>query len=691
MAEREYDVVLLSDLRYPGGNSASLAEEVKAQAAAGYTTALMHVPAPHALSLRCFNRKLAHCLHAGLADLVPDDARVRARALVIRQPRVFDGEPAVSPRIDAQATVLVANQPPHDGLRPSARPYYDVRTVRDRAAALFGQVRWAPIARPVRTALERCGVELDLLEHDWVNIVDPAEWDAGTTGFVADRPVIGRHSRDHASKWPVDAADILGAYPDDPGVRVEVLGGAGPAVRALGRLPANWTVHPFGAMTPQRFLRRIDFFVYHHHPGWIEAFGRTIIEAMASGRPALLPPHFEAVFGDAARYGPPSDTRAIVEALYADPAAYAAVAAGGRDFVASRFGPGVHAERLRALIGAPSGTPAAAPRAPSRRVLLVAAGAGESAEDGRRGRGAARGGRAGAAVLRAGSAGGRACGNAGRDAARGRGARSAHRRRRAPSRRRGGDRRRRGGEDRGSRVDRRERRRAGGPMSDELAAVRDALRAERARSRTLERELRSLRTSASFRLGHSLVIVTRAVGGVRPGRGFLRRLLTVVRGSGGEQDRPAGGGTVMFVAWGADPDRLERLVSRVERLRAVLVDLEPVFLLDATEIDPILRTGHRVEHVTGLDEWRRHRPAHTWGRYVVDRVAEAMAEHRPRAVVVVESGTAPGAIEQGVLDAVILPSLGGSEDNLLVPGGSGTPRTLVLELLEQELARGDRP
>jgi len=28
----DYDVVLLSDLRYPGGNSASLVEEIKAQA-----------------------------------------------------------------------------------------------------------------------------------------------------------------------------------------------------------------------------------------------------------------------------------------------------------------------------------------------------------------------------------------------------------------------------------------------------------------------------------------------------------------------------------------------------------------------------------------------------------------------------------------------------------------------------------
>jgi glycosyltransferase involved in cell wall biosynthesis len=343
---REYDVVLMSDLRYPGGSSASLAEEIKAQAAAGYTTALMHVPAAHMQSPRAFNRGIARCLHAGLADLVPADREVTTRVLIVRQPQVLAEELPVWPRIRAGVTVLVVNQPPVDAFRT----YYDVAAVRERAAELFGSVLWAPIGPAVRDAL--AGAPVELRTEDWVNVLDPAEWRSDRSRFRADRPVIGRHSRGDAPKWPAAAADILAAYPDDPAVRVRVLGGAGPALRLLGRRPANWEVLPFGALPPAEFLAGIDFFVYFHHPGWIEAFGRSAIEAMASGAPAIVPPRFEALLGDAALYRRPAEVRETVEGLYRDPAAYREASERGRAFVDERFGAAAHVRRLRGLIDA---------------------------------------------------------------------------------------------------------------------------------------------------------------------------------------------------------------------------------------------------------------------------------------------------------------------------------------------------
>ena len=40
--------------------------------------------------------------------------------------------------------------------------------------------------------------------------------------------------------------------------------------------------------SPREFLRTLDFFVYFHDPDWVEAFGRTILEAMASGVPVIV-------------------------------------------------------------------------------------------------------------------------------------------------------------------------------------------------------------------------------------------------------------------------------------------------------------------------------------------------------------------------------------------------------------------
>ena len=43
----QYDIVLLSDFRFPGGTSSAIAEEIKANAAAGYRTALVQIEAPN--------------------------------------------------------------------------------------------------------------------------------------------------------------------------------------------------------------------------------------------------------------------------------------------------------------------------------------------------------------------------------------------------------------------------------------------------------------------------------------------------------------------------------------------------------------------------------------------------------------------------------------------------------------------
>ena len=177
-----------------------------------------------------------------------------------------------------------------DGL---GQPSYDWRAIHRHAqAVLGGEVLWAPIGPAVRAQFAQIDDAPPLLDQDWYGMIDPRPWRTPREGPRQARPVIGRHSRPDALKWPDDAATILAAYPDDPSCMVRVLGG-GPFLRdLLGGYPPNWEVLAFNAMPPARFLATIDFFVYFHHSRWVEAFGHTIIEAMASGAVAILPPHF---------------------------------------------------------------------------------------------------------------------------------------------------------------------------------------------------------------------------------------------------------------------------------------------------------------------------------------------------------------------------------------------------------------
>jgi len=370
-----HDVAILSDFRYPGGTSASIAAEVHAQAEAALSTVLVHVPSPHQPRALPFSPRISDLLRDGVAELARDDRPVSARLLLVRQPRIFTEDLGAMPRVRADRTVMVINQPPGDAENPLR--YYDFGAVRDRVHRYFGDgVEWAPISSQVRDQVLRVAPDARLAADDWHEIIDVAHWWRDRDGFVGDVPVIGRHGRADPVKWPREPAEILQAYPETDDLRVRVLGGGEIAVKRLGRLPSNWEVIRFGAELPDEFLRTIDFFVYFHDPEWLEAFGRTILEAMASGVPVIIGEHFRPIFADAALYSTPAGAPALVNQLYADPDRYQAVAARAREFAERRYGHQSHLTRLAALgirsrVAAPAPRREPDPEPPARRVLMV--------------------------------------------------------------------------------------------------------------------------------------------------------------------------------------------------------------------------------------------------------------------------------------------------------------------------------
>ncbi len=344
------DVLYLTDLRFPGGSSTSLVDEVEAASAAGYRVGV----------LQCASSSLRadRALHPGVARLVEEGRLVHVRPgepvdcslAIVKHPTVLVEPLGGRLPIRCDHVIVFVGQVPEDA--DGTRYYTPADVHRNVVEALGAEPVWHPVSPVVRRSLADGSVPL--AGEDWVEVIDVDRWTSDRSRPVGDRPVIGRHGRPSPLKWPADPDDLLAAYPDSDDVRVRILGGVDGLEAVLATVPENWEVHPFGSMDACEFLAGVDFFVYHHHHDLVEAFGRTIIEALASGCVVVLPETFRELFGEGCVYAEPSAVRGLVLGLHGDPQAYRSQVEAGDRVVRERFSHAAHVERISAYAGSPA-------------------------------------------------------------------------------------------------------------------------------------------------------------------------------------------------------------------------------------------------------------------------------------------------------------------------------------------------
>jgi UDP:flavonoid glycosyltransferase YjiC (YdhE family) len=364
-----YDVLLISDLRLPGPTGRTIAAEIRAQATAGYRTALLHVKSPLLSRPHPVNPLIRRAIEDGLADWLDPDVAGNARLAVAHHPGVFAEPPARVPRLVAEQKLLVVNHPLLD---PLGRAYFDRSGMLLGVEDLLGPgVRLAPTGPQIRAQLAALGWPPPLLDRDWPPVLEADQPATTTPRAWSGRVVIGRRGELDQLAWPPQPL-LLSAYPDDPDLEVRVLADPRRLAALLGGLPAGWTVVDPKAATVGEFLARLDCYV-HLGADAVQPVRLEIIEALASRVPVVLPAALAADFGEAAAYVEAGGLRAAIRGLE-DPSTRAALAERAGDLVARRFSPAAHVERLRALIGPPAARRSLVlrrERRPRQRVLFL--------------------------------------------------------------------------------------------------------------------------------------------------------------------------------------------------------------------------------------------------------------------------------------------------------------------------------
>lgn len=348
LAPHEYDVVIATDLRFPGGSSSSTLEEINANAKYGLKTGLYHLPAPVMKRKRDYHPGILEAVSDGKCFLIkPGDTQIRANILLFRHPSVLHVTNSNFPVVDAEHVLIIVNHPPSNAV---GRIDYILTQVYLRAEKAYGVKPLVyPIGPLIRERIQEFyGEAVPLQEDDWVNIFDVERFSPGASISPRTPLRIGRHSRPAREKWPSSAIELLEAYPESPDIDVRVLGGASIPKSVLGRVPSNWTVYEFGEVPPEVFLKEIDVFVYFHHPDWLEAFGRVLVEAMASGLPIILPPHFSPLIGEAGIYAFPDEVYSKLKELQS-PEVYNKYSKLSREAAVNHFSEHTHITRLSNL------------------------------------------------------------------------------------------------------------------------------------------------------------------------------------------------------------------------------------------------------------------------------------------------------------------------------------------------------
>lgn len=372
---QHYDILFVADPRFEGGSSTAMCVEMRTAIRQGFSCGLMMVRGPilrHPLQVHPEIRAL---LDAGVLERADPGVTTQARVVLIHHPNVLDNFFQPRPNVITDKVVVVLHHPVRDR---TGRVHYTIENVAAHGRAAFGcAVILAPVSAVVRAGLPMSlPRDVTLLDSNWTNLIELPDWPARPAHVPGPVAVIGRHSRPDARKWPNRVEDMLAAYPDQPDLIIRILGGGDFLDELYPKRPSNWEVLPFAHGGVAAFLAGLDFYVYYHSDEWLEAFGRTILEAICTGLVVILPPEFEVLFGESAVYGQFADVAGKIQYYRNNPEAYAAQCETARRYAEHHFGSDQMISRLAALgvdLGSTSKrtTSVTRPPLPVRNILFV--------------------------------------------------------------------------------------------------------------------------------------------------------------------------------------------------------------------------------------------------------------------------------------------------------------------------------
>ena len=262
---------------------------------------------------------------------------IEAKLVIVRQPGILEYVERQECSVRARRGAIIANTTP---VFPGGKDVaFDLIRCAENFERLFDcDARVYPESGVTRNLLNDLGYGSLLEKNNWAGMAPTRFQPMPLSDPDRKRPVVGRHSRDHWSKWPERLETAQQTYFNPDAYDTAILGGIDEIPYKIPQPSLSATrVIPFGEEDPVEFLKGIDFFIHYPSSAGKESFGMSTVEALASGRVAVLPPYMETTFGSAALYCDAADVERLVHELWSDKERYIAQARRGSEFVEQNF------------------------------------------------------------------------------------------------------------------------------------------------------------------------------------------------------------------------------------------------------------------------------------------------------------------------------------------------------------------
>lgn len=322
----ELDVVIAADWCEDGETQACAVAEIHQLLEAGYRVGVMHLENAIHLSsyARTYTQPIQQMISAGkVTHVISDETHYRVNLMLVRSPELLQFMPQGRVGFPIRQVAVVGEQPPWH--QPGFAVRYLPTDCSAHAEDFFGaRPRWIPKIPEVRAHLRQLVDPAELHDADYATDFTPEDWEAPRRAPGQAIPVIGRWAGDTAWQWPAAPEEIFQIWPRDGSADVRFYGNPHTVLSLIQRtkLPPEWLCFRVGEIDRRTYYRSLDFYVHHRQQRSAAETERPVLEALATGCIAVLPPWMESVYGEAAVYAEPRQVAAAIRHYMEDAEAF---------------------------------------------------------------------------------------------------------------------------------------------------------------------------------------------------------------------------------------------------------------------------------------------------------------------------------------------------------------------------------